>query len=117
MSYVLSYLFNWFWNGAAEFINHWYVRSFLNMTEYMLNLFSELDKSFALKVNLRNLFKPLYQDRNPIGYSMGFLFRTTRILMALIVYSLTFSITALLYAAWLLVPIFFLYKAITAYGK
>ena len=83
------------------------------MLEYMFNLFEELDKGFALKINFRNLFKPLYQDRNIIGYTLGFLFRGTRILLALVVYFVIFSITILLYFIWLGIPIFFIYKAIT----
>lgn len=78
----------------------------------MFNLFEELDKGFALKINFRNLFKPLYQDRNIIGYVLGFLFRGTRILLALAAYFTIFSITASLYVLWLLLPIFFAYKAI-----
>ncbi len=82
------------------------------MMEYMFNLFEELDKGFALKINIRNLFKPLYQDRNIIGYGLGFLFRGIRILIALIAYFAIFSITAGLYLLWLGVPIFFIYKAV-----
>ena len=117
MNYTFTYLFRWFFGGFAEFIDRWYVRSFFNMAEYMLNLFQELDKGFALKINFRNLFKPLYQDRNFIGYLLGFLFRGTRILIAIVAYLLIFGLTAALYIAWLLVPLFFIYKSLTSYGK
>ncbi len=112
MVYAFSYLFHWFVDGIIEFFNRWYVKSLFNMAEYMFNLFEELDKGFALKINFRNLFKPLYQDRNIIGYTLGFLFRGTRILIALVAYFIVFSITAMLYLLWLGIPIFFIYKAI-----
>ena len=78
----------------------------------MLNLFEGLDRSLALKVNFRNIFKPLYQDRNIISYILGFFFRGTRVFIAIVVYIFIFGITAVLYIAWLLIPIFFIYKAV-----
>lgn len=113
MSYVLPYILSRFLANITEFLNKWYVRSFLNMTEYMFGLFEEMDKAFALKINLRNLFKPLYQDRNIISYILGFFFRGSRSLLAIIVYAAVFGITVALYLAWLSVPIFFIYKSIS----
>lgn len=113
MQYVLPYIFRWFADSIIDFLNRWYVKSFLHMTEYMLDLFAELDKSFALKVNARNMLKPMYQDKNPISYILGFFFRLGRVLMTLAAYFIIFSITAGLYLLWLSIPIYFIYKIIT----
>lgn len=83
----------------------------------MLELFEELDKAFALKINTRNLFKPLYRDKSIIGYIMGFILRSFRIFIASILYLFIFSASVVLYAMWLAIPIYLIYKVLIVYGK
>jgi len=76
----------------------------------MLNIFEGMDRSLALKINLRNIFKPLYQDTSIIGYLLGFLFRFFWVIFALIVYFFVFITSVLLYLLWLTIPIYIIYK-------
>ncbi|MBI2013480.1 MAG: hypothetical protein HYS87_01495 [Candidatus Colwellbacteria bacterium] len=94
------------------FFNHWYVGGFRAFSHFTLGFFERLDKTFALKVNLRNFFKPLYQDRSFIGYALGFVFRTTRLFITLVVYTFIFSLIFVVFLFWMLVPLVVVYRII-----
>lgn len=92
------------------FIWHWYVEAFLIFWQKLLDVLEKLDRTFAVKITIRHWFKPLYQDRTIIGYTLGFIFRTFRILLAVFFYTLIFLISCLLYLFWALLPLFLIYK-------
>lgn len=98
-----------------DFLEHWYLRSFVNTSHYMLEFFEEIDKAFALRINLKNFFKPLYRDKTLIGYIIGFIFRSFRIVSTSILYFLIFTLSVVFYTAWLALPLYFAYKVLINY--
>lgn len=110
MIQAVAYISTRFVLNIYYFLRHWYYNSFLNTSDFMLGVFHELDKFFALKISFRNLFKPLYQDRTIIGYTLGFLFRFFRIIIASIIYSIIFIISVALYIAWLAILVYIIYR-------
>ena len=112
LNHTLIYLVSILLRNAYDFLDHWYIKSFTKTSHYMLGVFEELDKIFALKLTLRNLFQPLYQDRTLIGYIIGFAFRSLIIIVSSIIYLFVFIVSVALYLIWLALPIVLIYKAI-----
>jgi hypothetical protein len=94
------------------FLYHWYIRGFRKVANWTLNYLERLDYKFALKINLRNIFQPLYQDYSFIGRIMGFVLRSLRILIATIIYTVVVIISAVIFLAWAAIPIFAIYQII-----
>ena len=78
-------------------------------------LLEELDRVFALQVNLRYIFHPLYQDRTVIGYILGFIFRSLRIVVGFVIYVIVAIFFVALYLVWLAIPLYIIYQIIVAY--
>jgi len=94
------------------FFRHWYVGGFRSFVKVFLRLLSSFDRSLAFKVSVRSLFKPMYQDRSAMGYTMGFLFRSIRIIVALVLYIAFGAVFAAAYAIWALIPPYLLIKSL-----
>ena len=106
------YLAKRFFYRIVEFLRHWYVKSLRYYSNFSLNQFERLDRFFALKITLKNLFQPLYKDYSPIGYILGFGFRVSRVFAASVVYLLILLILVFLYLVWVFFPIFAVVKAL-----
>ncbi len=111
---MFTYLTRKLWDGIFGFVRHLYVDGFRVVAGITIEFLSALDGTFAVKINLRFLFTPLYQDRSFIGYVLGFLFRTFRVLIGGAVYLVIALFAAGAYVAWAAVPIFLVYKIITS---
>ncbi|MDP2650567.1 MAG: hypothetical protein Q8P04_00500 [bacterium] len=110
---IARYLARGFIHRLFEFLEHWYWGSFRVAGEKFIDLLKDWDKFFALRITIRHWLQPLYQDRTFIGYILGPIFRTGRIAVALIVYLVVIVIVAPIYAIWLLIPPYIIYKIIT----
>ena len=110
---VASYLAGRFLHRVFEFLTHWYWGSFRVAGGKFIDLLRDWDKVFALRITVRHWREPLYQDRTFIGYILGPIFRTGRIIIALIIYLIAAAVAALFYLLWLLIPPYVLYKIIT----
>ena len=110
---VASYLGGRFLHRVFEFLEHWYWGSFRVAGGKFIDLLRDWDKVFALRITVRHWREPLYQDRTFIGYILGPIFRTGRIIIALIIYLIAAAVAALFYLLWLLIPPYVLYKIIT----
>lgn len=108
--FAISYLIERFFYRLFEFIRHWYFKSFLKYSDFVINILERLDRIFALRVTLKNFFQPLYQDYSLLGYILGFIFRTSRILISILVYGLILIVALVLYIVWFLIPPFLIYK-------
>ncbi|RJQ27779.1 hypothetical protein C4565_04815 [Candidatus Parcubacteria bacterium] len=95
-----------------EFLRHWYVRSARIYSDFVITKFERLDRRFAWMVTLKNIFQPLYKDYTIIGYVIGFVFRSIRLLVASIIYVIFFFIAAMVYVVWLAIPPILLLSAI-----
>ena len=69
-----------------------------------------MDQSIAFKVTLRNLFQPMYQERNIIGYVLGFIFRSLRLIFGMIIYGSVIVVAALIFLVWAGIPPYILLK-------
>ena len=110
---VASYLVGRFLHRIFEFLEHWYWGSFRVAGGKFIDLLKDWDRFFALKITVRHWLQPLYQDRTFIGYVLGPIFRTGRIVLALVVYLTATALAGILYLLWLLIPPYILYKIIT----
>ncbi len=92
------------------FIKHWYIGGFVRGITWHLAVLEQLDRFFALKITFRYLFQPLYRDYTVIGYLFGFLFRSIRIISALIIYALFAVLSLMLYLGWASIPLLLTYR-------
>jgi hypothetical protein len=109
----LFYILERFVFRIYYFLYHWYVRGFRKAVNWTLDYLEKLDYKFALKINFRNIFQPLYQDYSFIGHVMGFVLRSLRILIAIVVYTVIIIISTALFLAWSLIPIVCIYQIIS----
>lgn len=115
MSITLVYLLEQVVFRLVDFLRHWYVSSFLWWSHWIINLLERLDRRFALKITLRYLFVPLYQDRSIFGYILGFIFRSFRIVLALVFYAVIVLLAIVVYVVWVFIPPFLIYRIIWPY--
>ncbi len=110
------YLATRFLYRLTQFLNDWYVASFSALAHRATSILERYDRSLALRVTLRHMFEPLYQDRSVIGYILGFIFRTVRICIALVAYAIVILVFVTIYALWASVPLLLIYFILTNHG-
>jgi|SRR3989338_2076416 len=106
--YIISQLF--FYIGA--FFMHWYVGGFGWFMHRALSALERLDQTFAIKVTLRNLFEPLYQDYSIVGRILGIVFRPARLLVGGLIYLCVIAGFIFAYIVWALIPLFLLFRTL-----
>ena len=111
MNFALVYIVNRFFHRLLEFFHHWYIDGSRNLGHRFLNFFEQLDQTFALKVTLKYFFHPLYGDYSIVGRILGFVFRSGRIALALVVYGILIPIFGAVYLLWLALPILIFFNA------
>ncbi|KKU83417.1 MAG: hypothetical protein UY12_C0037G0009 [Parcubacteria group bacterium GW2011_GWA2_47_8b] len=116
MNFSLIYLAQRFFYRIYEFLRNWYVGGFLAAVHKTLNILEAFDRRLALRINLRYLFRPIYQDYSFLGRLLGFLFRGVRIIYASLIYFVIIVIAAGIYLAWAVAPIYILYKGFYGNG-
>jgi len=102
--FFIIYLLKQAISRISRFLKHWYVNGFLYFWQKLLRFLEILDRIFAVKITIRHWLQPLYQDRTVVGYTLGFIFRSGRILVGGFIYSLIFLVGCLLYLVWALIP-------------
>jgi hypothetical protein len=108
MSNALIYLFVRFFYSIWGFIRHWYVDGFWAVAGKTLTILESFDRGLALRITLKNFFKPLYQDYTIPGFIFGLFFRTTRTVIALGAYFIVAVLAILVYVLWALLPFYIL---------
>lgn len=107
---LVTYLINRFFYRLIEFLRHWYFNSFKIYSHFIISLLEKFDRKLAFKVTVKHLFHPLYQDQTLIGYTLGFFFRTARLMSGGIIYIIIIAVAIFIYLAWLAVLPFIIYK-------
>jgi hypothetical protein len=74
-----------------------------------MEVLGALDRTWALKITVRNLFEPLYQDRTILGFILGFIFRIIRAVIGTVVYGFVSIVFVLVYGVWAIGPIYIIY--------
>lgn len=110
---LFVYLFKNLFLYIVFFFKHWYYDGLVFIYGKALGAIRNLEKGLAIRLNIRFIFQPLYQERNIYGYVLGFLFRSFRIVVGTLLYLLIFIVAAAAYAIWALVPAYAVYKIIT----
>ena len=109
---ALTYLGYRLWYRIVTFLEHWYVRSMRRYWHWFINWLERIDYYLAWRITLKNIFKPLYGDYSIIGRTLGFIFRSLRVLFASAIYAVLFAAALALYLIWILIPIAVAYKII-----
>lgn len=109
----LVYLLTHLGRRVLDFFRHWYWHGFLRAIHWSYNFLERLDRIFALRITIKNWFQPLYQDYSVIGYLWGFVFRTVRILAALLVYGVFLAASLGLFLLWAAIPLFVIYNILS----
>lgn len=112
MNFALVYIGWRILHRFAEFFRHWYVVSFYLIGRYLISLLERLDQTLAFRITLKYLFQPLYQDYTTVGYILGFIFRSFRLLIGGMLYGAVVLTAAGLYLVWLLIPVFIIFKIV-----
>lgn len=110
MDIFLIYLFDRFLYRISHFIRHWYVDSFFSYSHFIISRLEDMDQTIAFKITWRNLFQPLYQERNVIGYVLGFIFRSIRLVFGAIIYGSIIIVSGALFLVWAGIPPYILLK-------
>ncbi|MBI5153442.1 MAG: hypothetical protein HZA36_03220, partial [Parcubacteria group bacterium] len=95
-----------------RFLSHWYILAFYAYWGRIARFVVFLDRYFAFKVTLLNLFHPLYQDYSPMGYILGIFFRLIRLLCGGVVYSIILIIVFVFYLVWVSIPPILIIRAL-----
>jgi hypothetical protein len=108
MTNAVTYLIARFFLSIWGFVWHWYVDGFWRVTKKAIAMLSSLDRTFALRLTLRNFFRPLYQDHTIPGHVFGFFFRTIRVALAILSYIIVVLGAIVVYVVWALLPFYIL---------
>lgn len=106
------YIFIQALGALGSFFRHWYLGGFYVFAHRLTSVIVALEQTFALRVTLRNLFKPLYQDYTVMGVVLGFIFRPLRLLIGGLLYVFVALLCAVLYGVWAAIPVFLFVKTI-----
>jgi len=103
------YLINRFFYRIISFFRHWYIGGFSVIAHQTIGLMERLDRFFAFRVTARYFLKPLYQDYSFIGYVLGFIFRSGRLLIGGLLYIVISLLGLVIYIGWAAIPIYIVY--------
>lgn len=109
---ALLYLANQAAYRIKQFFLHWYVHGYFIFGSRAILIMERLDQVLALRVTWRYFGQPLFKDFTYTGYFLGLIFRGTRILVGILVYSIIVAIFTAGYIFWALIPIFLILKII-----
>lgn len=98
---AFAYLISQLRERILIFLERWYREASIHYWNWVIEEFRQLDRTFALKINLRLLFQPLYGDYTLVGRILGPFFRFFRILFGLGIYLVFFSLALIFWFIWL----------------
>lgn len=112
VSQVAIYLAKTFVFRIGMFFRHWYIDGFLAIYGAWLLFLRMCERQLAIRINIRFLFQPLYQERNIVGYVLGFLYRSVKVLLGGILYVVTGIIACGVFIVWAVFPLVLIYRGI-----
>lgn len=108
--YALIYIVQNILAEVLEFFLHWYLGGFRAGSRWLISTLEQLDHFFAFRITFRYFGKPLFQDRTAVGYILGFIFRTLRLLLGGFVYLVVIVVAIGVYVTWAMIPAYIVYK-------
>ncbi len=109
---ILKKIITYLGSVILNFIYFWWKDSFFWLSEKQKKIILKIKKIFAVKVNLRYLFTPLYQDYTIRGYAIGIPARIIRVILGIIVYLIIISMFLFIYLFWASIPFLIILEAI-----
>ncbi len=97
---------------VAYFPLWWYSRGFFNLLKSLLNFLADKQKSLALVVWLKNIFRPMYGQYDWQGWLISFLVRLAQIIFRSLVMLFWLILCLAVIILWLLLPPFVIYEII-----
>lgn len=91
------------------FLYDWYAGGFRRIIGLMVDLLESLDRYWALRITVQNVFQPLYQDHSLLGHLLGFIFRVVRIVLASLLYAAIGALFVIVYIGWASIPVSIIY--------
>ena len=95
------------------FFHDWYVHGSRFIGHHLIEILSSLDQTFALKVTLKYLLRPLYKDYTIVGRILGPIFRVGRVLIGAVMYVVIIAIFLAVYIIWVSIPILIMLYALS----
>jgi hypothetical protein len=112
MNFSVAYLMHRALYRVYRFFYDWFIRSFLFTWKAFRAYIRSFEDVLAVRIQLRNLFQPLYQDYTVLGYVLGFIFRVMRVFMGVILYPIFLGVAVALYLIWVAIPFYIFYLGI-----
>lgn len=97
-----------------DFVRHWYAGGFRILGHHTVALLAFLDRRVALYITFRHLLEPLYQDHTIIGHTLGFVFRSLRLLLGGLLFTIVIVIAIATYLAWAALPPYIFFKILSS---
>lgn len=107
--YSVKVLTELFWD-IVKFPLWWYSRGLLNLVLKLKTFLGGKEKSLALSVWIKNIFRPMYGQNDIAGFIISFLMRFVQIIFRGIamLFWVLFSLLVILF--WIAFPLFILYQ-------
>ena len=99
------YLLHQSYSRIIGFFRHWYVDGLSFIAHQTINALMPLERFFAWRITLKNIFQPLYQDHSIVGHTLGFVFRFIRLAIASVIYALFILVAVVIAFIWAIIPI------------
>jgi hypothetical protein len=109
---IFAYLLRNLFLDILLFFKHWYYDGLIFIYGKALGIIRGFEKGLAIRINVRFIFQPLYQERNIYGYILGFLFRSFRIITGTFLYFLVIAGALMIYIFWASIPVYAVYQII-----
>ena len=93
----------------------WYSRGLLNLIKSLLNFLADKQKSLALIVWLKNIFRPMYGQYDWQGMLISFFMRLVQIIFRSLILLFWLILVLAVIAFWLLLPLFVISEIIFQY--
>ncbi|RLC38949.1 hypothetical protein DRH27_00955 [Candidatus Falkowbacteria bacterium] len=90
----------------------WYGRGLLGLIENLIQFLKNRQKSLALIVWIKNLFRPMYGQRDWQGKLISFFMRLAQIIFRSMLMFFYLLIAILVFIFWIILPIFVIYEII-----
>lgn len=109
---ILVVLINEILKLIETFISFWYKDIPKHFWQNFLELFDGLERKFAVRITLENIFVPLWQDYSLLGRIISFPIRISKILIGILIYLAFFSVSFVIFISIEALPIILIYLSL-----
>lgn|SRR3989338_5607930 len=102
---MFTYIFAHIIVDTLYFPFWWYTRGFVNVMNWSAESMADIVRIAGLKIWLKSMFKPMFQDYSKEGRIISFIMRVVLLLFKLLMISMWGAIVAVLVIGWLLLPL------------